>query len=256
MRLVQRMFFEIYASSFIIQFMDALLTGVLFFSFFYMLFTFFKIFYLYAIAFSLLFFMVSFIKKLRKNKILEIERRYPDLKERLRTSKDYEQKENLVVLALHTEVLNAIKEVDINAFLNIKKLSIKVVGISACLFMILFLSSLDFDFFDITSQVVLGAAPVLTKIQSTIGRNKIHVQDSPDLMDEGRIAGLGDENLNLTLDVFSTDVDVGDIEPPEVNDYDGAFPDEMGASAEEQYYERISDEHRDVIKDYFKKISR
>ena len=118
MKLVQRMFFEISFISFLIVFLDAFITGIFFFTVFHLLFTFFKIHFYYAIIASSLFFLISFIKKLKRNKILEIEKKYPELKERLRTSKDYKSIENPVVLALHTEILNSINIVLSFNYLN------------------------------------------------------------------------------------------------------------------------------------------
>ncbi len=256
MKLVQRMFFELWASSFLIILMDALLTGMFFFAFFYLIFTFFKIYYIYAFAFSSLFFLISFIKKLRRNKILEVEQRYPDLKEKLRTSKDYEKKENLVVLALHTEVLNQVKEVDVNAFLNIKKSFLKVGGTCMILFLILFISSVDFDFFDITTAVATQTAPIVNRIKSRIVPDKIEVGETQDFMEDGTLADLGDEQLNLSLDVYNTGLDLDQIEEGKKNDFGGAFPDETGAVAQEHYNEIISEEYKETIKDYFNKINK
>lgn len=256
MRLIERMFAEIYISSFILILLDALLTGFLFFTLFYLVFIFFKIPSLYAVLLSLVFFAISFIKKLRRNKILEIEQKYPDLKERLRTSKDYQDAQNMVVMELHSEVMNAIHEVDVISFLDINKIFLKVGGITVIVFIMLFVSAYDFDFFDITQGVAQIASPIMSRFSAQIDKEDLIVGDDPDFSEEGRLAELGDEEINMTLDIFSTDIDTSHIDTGDENDFEGAFPPRTGATAQEQYSEQIADEYKETIRSYFEKINR
>ena len=62
------------------------------------------------------------VERAKGELIRDIEENYPHLKEMLTTSKDYQDKKNPVVFALHTEVINKIHKVDVNSLLNSKKL--------------------------------------------------------------------------------------------------------------------------------------
>lgn len=258
MRLVRRMFLEIVISSLLLLFFDSLLTALLFFSFFYLVFTFFRIDMLFAGISSLLFFLISFIRKLRVNRILELEKKYPELKEKLRTSYDHTDTENPVALALHTEVINQVGIVDINAFLNYKKLFIKVMGVSALFFITIVISSYGFDFFNITEKAGVPMMPVVNKVKDFAAKtvDRLPLRQQEDYSDEGTIAKLGDEELNIGVDVFNTDIDITQIEEPKKNDFGDSYPEEVGAYAQEIYDEKISEEHREIIKNYFEKISR
>jgi hypothetical protein len=60
--------------------------------------------------------------------------------------------------------------------------------------------------------------------------------------------------MNLSLDVFNTDIDVSEIEEPEKNDFGETYPEETGVDPQEVYEDKIDEEHRDIIKKYFDSI--
>ncbi|MBN1503362.1 hypothetical protein JW930_07520 [Candidatus Woesearchaeota archaeon] len=258
MRLVKKMFFEIIFSSIALLFLDSLLTALLFFSLFYFVFTFFRIDILFAALISTVFFLISFIKKIRQNKIMVLEKRYPQLEEKLRTSYDCSSDDNPVALALHTDVINLVTNADINAFLNSKKLLIKVSGVSVLLFLTIVISAYGFDVFRITERIGIPIQPVVNRIKDIAVdiSNRVPLRQTTEYMENGKVAQLGDQELNITIDTYNTDIDINEINEPEKNDFGGSFPAEVGGYAQESYEEDISTEHREVIKDYFKRISR
>jgi hypothetical protein len=254
MNLIKKMFFELFISSLFVALFDAVITGVLFFSIIYFLAIFFAFDEIYAVGAGAFALVLSFAVKLKRNKVLEIEKKYPDLREKLRTSSDYKEQENMVVLALHTEVLNQINEVDVNAFINPRKLIMKVGAVCLLLFIVLMISVGNFNFFTLTNR--FKDSPFLNKMHNPLSGDSMPIKETTDFLKDGKIAKLGDEQKNLSLDIYNTELDLNVIEPPKKNDYGGSFPEEISGFAQESYNEKISDEYKDSIKGYFDEINK
>ena len=92
MKSVKKLFTEIVISSLLLIFLDSLITTIFFFSFFMLLFHFIGLKLIYAVYPSIIFFIISFFKKVKINEILELEEKYPELREKLRSSYDYQDK--------------------------------------------------------------------------------------------------------------------------------------------------------------------
>jgi hypothetical protein len=255
MKLVQGLFKEIAISSLAVIFFDSFITGFLVFVVLYFLFTFFRIDAVFAFLPVLIGFLFSFIRKLRRNKVVDIEQHYPQLKEMLRTSNDYKDKSNPVVLALHTEVINKASVIDIVALLNHKKLFWKFFFISVMLFSTLVIASSGLHFFDVSNAI--SKSPLMERIRDA-GRRilpeefnfelKKNYSENPD------IAQLTEDELNITLDIYNTELDINEITPPEKNDFGGEYPESIGGIAQDIYSDKIPQEHKETIKDYFDKI--
>ncbi|MFH0874468.1 MAG: hypothetical protein V1859_00895 [archaeon] len=257
MKLVKDMFNELIVSSVLLQLMDAFFSGMMFFAIGIFILSFLGGFPLYYSAIPALpFFVFSFFKKLKVNKIIKLEDNYPQLREKLRTSKDYRDKENTVVSVLHTEVLNLVNKADINALLDKKMLAIKIGLISFFFFMTLFITSVGFNAYDLSkmfSKTPISLDAIRARTNNFMGKDP-DLSMTQDLLKEGSMAQLGDKELNLSLDVFDTEVDITQIEKPKKNDFGESFPDEAEDSGQEIYNEEITEEHKEVIKNYFDKI--
>ena len=126
---IRKLYNELLATSVILNFFDALLTAMLIFSISYFLFYFNRVNVLFGVALSILFFFKSFYTKIKSNKILIIEDKYPDLKMRLRTSYDYKSNSNTIIDSLHKDIAKYMKKVDVNAYLSMRKIIAKVFNI-------------------------------------------------------------------------------------------------------------------------------
>ncbi|MBN2422350.1 hypothetical protein JXB41_03920 [Candidatus Woesearchaeota archaeon] len=256
MNLVKSVFNEIVLSSLFVIFFDSMFTGILFFGVSCLILSFLNLSLIYSVIPGLLFFILSFFRKLRINKLLKLEQKYPELKEKLRTSNDYKEKNNPVVLALHTEVINLVTNVDINALVSRKNISLKVICISLLFFFTIFISSLNFNINNITRSVAI--APVdFTDIKNRANdfiKNTINFQLTQDYLENGSVAELGDQELNLSIETYSTDIDVSQIENPEKKEFGETYPEEIEGYAQEVYEDKITEEHKDVIKTYFDQL--
>ena len=242
--------------SLVLIFFDAFFTGLVFFSLFFWVFTFLKIELILASLPGIFFFILSLIRKLSINKILKIEKEYPELKEKLRTSRDYRDSQFPVVMALHTEVMNLINKVDINALLNNRKLFLKISGILVLLFSTLIISSANFNIYSITSALSINSEKIegIREKADKLISTEVNFRMAQDFLENGSKAELGKDEINLTLDIHNTDIDVSKIDNPDENDFGEIYPENVEGSGQESYEENLEDEHKEVIKNYFKKL--
>ncbi len=255
MRLVRRMFDELYVSSFIMLFFDSFFTGLFFFSMSCMLLSFLQLRLIYGLVPAGVFFLYSMIKKIRLNKVNKLEEEYPQLREKLRTSKDYKDEDNAVVSALHTEVINLVNQADINALLNKRRLFLKVSGIAVFFFVTLMLSAAGFTVMNIYRS--FGTNPIdmeQIRARANMFRPDKGLDMTTEYLENGSVAELGQDELNLSLDIYDTEIDITDIKKPEEKEFGDSFPVDPDGAGQEIFDEKISDEHKDVIKNYFDKI--
>ena len=147
------------------------------------------------------------------------------------------------------------KKVDVNAFLEIKKLASKIMVIIVMLLAVLYFSSVGFDILDIKTRIVNSAFyNKLDTFSKDLFDTRDEITDRPKL-DDPRLLILGDKDLNVSIDTYNTELDITDISEAEKNDYGGHYPEEVKGAAQEIYEDKIPEEHKEVIKDYFKKIN-
>lgn len=251
---IKNMYRDLVVGSIILNVFDATLTALVIMAISYMIIYFYRINYLFAVVLAVLFFLRSLIKKIRQNKILVIEKEYPNLKERLRTSYDNQDTSNTVANSLHEDIMNMMNRVDMNAYLNIKKISFKVFAILILMFSTLYFSSVGFDVLELKTRIVQSS--IYQKIKdmtSSVMDQPGETKEGPKLK-EPEIKKLGDKDVNVTIETYNTQLDISEISEPEKNDYGGYYPDEITGAAQEIYQEDIPEEYKDVVKDYFGKI--
>lgn len=252
---IRKLYNELLLTTLVLNFFDSVLTGIAAFSISYIFIYFYRLKYYFSIIIAIVFFIRSFYKKTKQNKILLLEEKYPDLKERLRTSFDYKSRSNPVIDSLHNDIAIMMRKIDVNAYLSSKKLAIKVFVICLSLSSVLYMASIGMDVLEIkvrveNSDFYRRAGAVV----DSIFEKRDEILDRPWLKDP-RLLDLGNKENNVSIDTYNTELDITDITEPEKNDYGGHYPEEIKGAAEEIYEEGIPEEHKQVIKEYFKKIN-
>ena len=253
---VRAMYTELFVTSLVLNLFDALLTGVAAFTIGYFIAFFYRVNILFAAGAGSVLFLRSLVKKIRQNKIILIETKYPGLKERLRTSYDYKDKINTVINELHSDIVSMMQSVDVNAFLSAKIVAGKIAVIVIMLFATLYFSSMGLDAFYVKRGIVnsemfkriTGAAGNVFDINSAEMKNTDRLKDP-------KLLQIGDKDVNISIDSFNTELDIKDVSEPEENDFGSNYPAEIAGEAQETYEEKIPEEHKDIVKEYFKKIN-
>ena len=253
---IKRMYHDLQATSVILNILDSFLTALTVFSIGYFLIYFYRINYIVAIVIAMLFFMRSLVKKIKENKILLLEKKHPDLRERLRTSYDYQEISNPIIDDLHKDIVKIMRQVDVNAFLNAGALFLKGILICGLLFGTFYMSSIGYDVLDVTKAITNSRIYRTTAdfAKDLFQEDREETTNRP-LLDNPSLIGLGDEQLNLSLETMSTELDITEITDTGKNDFGGKYPIEIAGYAQETYEEKIPEEHKDVVKEYFKKIN-
>jgi hypothetical protein len=253
---VKKMYNEMIVTSLLLNFFDALLSAGAVFSVGYFIVYFYRMPILIAIIATVIFFIISIIKKIRENKILLLEKKNPGLKERLRTSYEYKDQANTVINDLHKDILNMMKTVDVNSFLNNRRLFLKISVICIMLTATLYMSSIGFDASDITraiskTAIFKGGSEF---IGDMLGQTRDQAKNRT-LLDKPELIDSGNKELNISIDTYNTELDINDISNPEKNDFGGNYPDEIAGAADKVYEENIPEEYKDAVKEYFEKIN-
>jgi hypothetical protein len=253
---VKKLYQEVIVTSLILNLFDAMLTAVAVFAVALLTVNFYRLSVYFALAAAGIFFVKSLVAKIRKNKILMLEHKYPNLRERLRTSYDHKDRTNTVIDDLHTDILDIMKKVDVNAFLNGKEIALRTFMICGFLLTTLYFSAIGFDVLDIrnaiTGSVLYQRAQDYTKDIFDLTREE--VKERP-LLDKPSLIQVGDKDINISIETYNTELDIRDIREPETNDFGGHFPSEVAGAAQEVYEEKIPEEHKEAIKEYFRKIN-
>ncbi len=253
---VKKMYNELIFTSLLLNLFDALLSAGAIFSIGYFLVYFYRIPVIIALIASIIFFFRSIILKVRQNKILLLEKKYPNLKERLRTSFEFQEHSNTVINDLHTDILGLMKKVDINAFFSSKRVVMKSAIICGMLLTTLYLSSIGFDSLDIKNAIIKSDVYRRgTDYFSGIFDETREETKNRSLLDKPNLIDSGNKELNISIDTYNTELDIKDISDPKKNDFGGNYPKEIAGTAEEVYEEEIPEEYKDAVKEYFKKIN-
>jgi hypothetical protein len=250
------MYSELIVTSLFLNFFDAFLTFGAIFSVGFFIVYFYRLSYLFALVPAVVLFIRSLYLKIRQNKILLLESKYPDLKERLRTSYDNQSTENTVVNELHSDILGVIKDMDVNAFLTKKKLILKVGVILLMLISTLYFSSNGFDILDIRNAIVKSTAFSRASgfVLGAFDKSRDEVQNREKL-EKAKLIKSGTNEFNVSIQAYNTELDISKINNPEKNDFGGNYPAEVTGAAQETYDEKIPEEYKDAVKTYFKKIN-
>ncbi len=244
---------------------ETVLNTLLIFLLFFALFTLLGINVLYAIVPSILYLIIVIHRKLKVNKLLVVEHKYPLLKEKLRTAADNLGIENPVVNELHDEIVSELKNVEATSFVNMFYVSYKILLAlllgSGIVVAAQYQVSLDY-------QKLIFENPLVNYIKTTQEANRA-VQGGFKIEGFGReeelfgditpIIKKGDSTLEVIIDASEYPLDLKDIKERE-EDID-TFPSEIcyqtqaGCEAAESFNENIPKENTDLIKKYFKNLA-
>jgi hypothetical protein len=254
---IRSIYHELILASLFLNIMDALLTAFAIFSIGFFIICFYRLSIFTALSISIIFFIRSLIIKLRQNKILVLEKKYPDLKEKLRTSFDYQDKSNYIVDDLHSEIAGVLRQIDINAYLNNYKIIGKIFITFILFSATLYFASVGLDVNRVTDTITsTGMYKRASKFTQDLFKETRDETKDRALLDKPRLISSGDTEVNLSIQSFDTELDINSISNSEKNDYGGHYPEEIAGASQETYNDKIPEEYKDVIKEYFKKINK
>jgi hypothetical protein len=219
---------------------------------------------LHAFEVMIFYFGVNLYLKLRKRKILEIERKYSLLNEKLRTAEDNIYFQSPVVDDLQKEVIQDLRVVESSAFFNQKNLLIKLAVIVVLCFLVLNVKPIPFDSIKITLPEIKPAVSFdFTGTTRFVGTRFVTskkgqqttvqlVELSDNIYGDATVAILGGEELIIQLRGIQEELTVRDQEDLE-EEQEELFP-EIGTRSAEAFKENIPKEQQELVKNYFKSV--
>ncbi len=198
-------------------------------------------------------------KKMNNHKLSIVEKRYPEMNEKLRTAADNLYLENPVVEELQEEVTKDLKKVYASSFLDVRKNSVKILSIIILCLVIIGLAVLQFKLMDwgiITPKnprIIMGSASPFDSETDDISASDA---ENVDLYGEESIGELGDEDAFISINSLSfelTNVRSED-EIPDDN-FNDKFPDEIELLQECDedcvHQNNIPLDQQELVKNYF-----
>jgi len=244
---------------------DTIIDSLAIFAAFYLIFMLLAISPLYGAAISAAYFVPALYLRLRTNKLLMVEKKYSELDIKLRTAADNVGLKNEVAEALDNEIAQEIKNVELSSFFGSRKNTIKITGIIILCFLIVFLSSLNTEFWDVKLFVEDVIKPKPVDNNARIG---VDVQAAPlgtevvfsavtsgDIYGESSMAP-GNVTQQLEVDPIGYEMNIRQEGDSYDEEFEDQFPKEVFAQSAEAHGETIPIEKQELVKRYFKEVAR
>jgi len=239
---------------------DTILTALIIFLACYMVLSLFNLNGYYGLVPAIGMFIWEIIKRLRKNKLKMVENSYESLQEKLITAKDYLYAKNPFIDDLQEEIKESIKNVHTDSFFNEKKTYTKtgiIVGLCILMLLIAPYHIILFDFNKAVTDIQKRSdnttdAPV--RVQNNNDPRLVSVED--DWYGEFSIGSLGDDEMQIQLIETNYKLTSEIVEDPEKKKFQDIYPGEVSASRASAYNANVARDDQEIVKNYFKEISK
>ncbi len=200
-------------------------------------------------------------KKFNRIKLRHVEGKVPELKYQLTTAADNLYRENELVDGLQEDVLRLMPLIRISDFVPFKKLWREIILMAMLSFSIILVTSLNLQMLDYKILV-----KELKDIKLDAGDDIFLETDdekadsavNEDIWGDESIVKLGDEQLNLQITPSMSEINIDDIRdiPDRVFEETSPFPEDITASSDASFDEKIPKENKEIVKRYFSKIAK
>lgn len=243
----------------IVKLANILINTALVFLFVFLLGTLFDFSYYFALGISLVLFIGMLIHLFIKQKYYyDVESKYPELNEKLRTVHDNVNKTNDITDSLKEDVLKFLHSISLSYFIDFHMAYLKVLLVA--IFSVLIVV---FAFLNVNLDVNMGFK--LITDGNAVGAN-VSAQNMDldyfegnlsDVLGKKSVAKIGNKELNLIINPAESDADVNNIKKVSQEDFNSpSFPKEIYTSYDVSYNDKIAKDNQKLVKSYFEQISR
>ena len=212
----------------------------------------------YAALAAFVYFLVHTYGNLKDVNFTNIEKKFPSLDEQLITVADNWKEENEIVEALNQEVLHKMKDIRTSKFLNFGKLTRELCVMAIVSFIIIGSAAFNVEFLDF-KETIKELREFKPFQEHDINQELLEYEESQNLSEilgDESIEELGQQQLELQLNPIMSDVDIGQIRPPEDRTFREVPPPEIRALTDVSFEEKIPKQYQRIVKTYFKEITR
>jgi len=236
-----------------------------------------------SLIISILFFISEMVAFSKKNPLLQIEEKYSEIDEELRTVYDNYKKDNELIQNLKEEVRRKVKKiVDMSDFVDFKKVMSRTLMLFLMSFLIILIASLNIKIMNMNEIVdttgdlykdltlkLLGSnndvevansdqtlMNKFRKLATTVGIAGGD-QESGEIFGETKIVQLGNEKINIEIRPTDYELSIDDYIKPEKQDFiSKPFEDEVFFEKSYALEENIPQKKQEIVKRYFKELSK
>lgn len=202
----------------------------------------------------------SAYRRLRNNKLKLVEDSYDNLREKLRTAKDYLYAKNPFVEDLQEEISDEIKKVQTGTFFNEKSVYLKSGAIVMLCILILVIAPYNFVLFDFNEAVdeIRERDENATEgpTQKAFKQEYEHISVEDDWYGEFSLGELGDEEMNIQLIESNYKLTSTVVQDPEKKKFDDIYPGDVTETRAGTYTDNVEQENQEIVKNYFKEIAK
>ncbi|NOZ80253.1 MAG: hypothetical protein GXP63_01155 [DPANN group archaeon] len=250
-------------------------TGLIFLATFLLLsiFTFIS---LAAVVPALVYLLVALYVRFSGTGLREVEDHDAVLKERLRTAAQYRRHANPIVDELKREVMAGLRRFRLSVLLDSKRLTLKVGVLLLLIFSLMFVSFLQEGLFPMKEAIrdsfrdmprqIGESVDDLSKNALAMLQNSIHGETtdgdkeplgtvSDEVIRDNTVASLGNDVIDLVINDFGFELDLKNEADYADEQFRSELPVELYATAAKTYAEKIDEDERVVVKNYFTSLA-
>jgi|TARA_Y100000310_G_scaffold330035_1_gene400963 hypothetical protein len=234
---------------------ESILNATIFFLVVYFLLSLVNLFPIIAIIPALIYFVLRFGAKSRRDKRKIVEGKYMPLREKLRTAADNIGEENPIVNELEEEVVDDLRHVGLSSFIQTKLVSYKIFATIGLSFAIVLVTTLGLYIVDL-NEFLSNVPDFLENLPRRADNVMLgELNESQVIYGKSKLAILGDEEIDIRIKPANYEVNVREEGDVEQKQFDEIFPREVAVEQASAFEERIPEEEQELVKSYFNKLA-
>lgn len=261
MDIIKRALHQVKQVLFFISFLTSFVNALLVFLFCILVLLLFSVSWIFAGIPFVLFLIFNTAKNMKRVGYKDIEQRIPDLEWKLRTSADNVDREDELALDLHNDVLDKLYQVKATRIINKRQTASKLAAVLGLLLLIVFVSVQGITYDDLKENIQDGISPVTGFFSKLTNMTEISLTDEEqqDIYGETEDVQYGNKEEIIELNQM---VGLVDIKQYDKNKEGKTFKGTSSAQGNrealgsETSKEKISEEDKEIVNNYFKSINR
>ncbi|MBD3164360.1 hypothetical protein GF323_04115 [Candidatus Woesearchaeota archaeon] len=200
----------------------------------------------YAFIPAFVYFISSLFIEARTDRLRRVEAKYQELDERLRTAKDYRDRDNSILKALEEEIIEKLRTVSMDSFFSMARTIILLLLLVVAVTSSLYISSEDIKLIDFND--VIDAAVKRFTQDDAEEQEEVNFGGS-----EESIMEVGNERIEVEINPVGMDFDFDELTEEGEYEFSTSFPKDVFISSGASYEEEYTEEQQILIKKYFEK---